>query len=121
MRFRTIAVSLRHYWPEKWDAGCGGFTFDQHVADLGGFIAALGAGPTHVIGHPRGGHIAVRLAERHQRLVRYLVFAEQSGILDASLLPPSATSASTEARPVADHVSATVPVRPCPRPQGAKF
>jgi pimeloyl-ACP methyl ester carboxylesterase len=92
--WRTIAVSLRHYWPERWDGSGAGFTVDQHVADLASFIAALGAGPAHVIGHSRGAHIAFRLAERHPQLVGRLVLAEPSGVLDDTLLPPGATPGS---------------------------
>jgi pimeloyl-ACP methyl ester carboxylesterase len=85
--FRTVAVSLRHYWPERWDGRCGGFTVDRHVADLVGFIGALGQGPAHLVGHSRGAHIAFRVAERHPEVVRRLVLAEPSGVLDDSLLP----------------------------------
>jgi pimeloyl-ACP methyl ester carboxylesterase len=91
--FRTIAVSLRHYWPERWDGTGGGFTTDRHVADMAAFIAALGAGPVHLVGHSRGGYIAFRVAERHPRRVRRLVLAEPAGVLDASLLPPGAVPA----------------------------
>lgn len=92
--WRTIAVSLRHYWPERWDGSGVGFTVNQHVADLASFIADLGAGAAHVIGHSRGAHIAFRLAERHPQLVRRLVLAEPSGVLDETLLPPGATPGS---------------------------
>jgi pimeloyl-ACP methyl ester carboxylesterase len=92
--FRVMAVSLRHYWPERWDGRGGGFRIDQHVGDLAAFIAALGAGPVHLLGHSRGAHIAFRLAERHAGLVRRLILAEPSGVLDASLLPDGATPGS---------------------------
>jgi esterase len=86
--WRTIAVSLRHYWPEQWDGTGAGFTVDRHVADVAGFIADLGAGAAHVIGHSRGAHVAFRLAERHPDLVHRLVLAEPSGVLNETLLPP---------------------------------
>ncbi|WP_372616727.1 alpha/beta fold hydrolase [Falsiroseomonas sp.] len=92
--FRAIAPSLRHFWPEHWDGSGGGFTIDRHVADLAGFIAALGTGPVHLVGHSRGGHIAFRIAERHPGLVRRLVLAEPAGVLDATLLPPGTQPAS---------------------------
>ncbi|MBL6455129.1 alpha/beta hydrolase [Belnapia sp. T6] len=84
-RFRVLAPSLRHYWPERWDGVGDTFKIDQHVEDMAGFIAALGAGPVDVIGHSRGGHIAFRLAERHPALIRRLVLAEPGGELDESL------------------------------------
>jgi len=42
----------------------------------------------HLVGHFRGGRIALRIAERHPHLLRKLVLAEPSGVLDKSLLPP---------------------------------
>jgi pimeloyl-ACP methyl ester carboxylesterase len=84
-RFRVIAPSLRHYWPEKWDGSGGRFKIDQHVEDMAAFIAALDAGPVRLIGHSRGGHIAFRLAELHPHLLRQVVLAEPGGELDESL------------------------------------
>lgn len=95
--FRTVAVSLRHYWPERWDGAGHGFTVDQHVLDLVAFIEALGQGPAHIVGHSRGAHIAFRLAERHPGTVRRLVLAEPSGVLELSLLPPGSPPASYQA------------------------
>ncbi len=62
-RYRTIAVSLRHCWPERWSGEGDDFTVQQHTADVAGFIAALGAGPAHLLGHSRGGYIAFRVAQ----------------------------------------------------------
>jgi pimeloyl-ACP methyl ester carboxylesterase len=84
-RFRIIAPSLRHYWPEKWDGSGGRFKIDQHVEDMAAFIAALDVGPVRLIGHSRGGHIAFRLAELHPHLLRQVVLAEPGGELDESL------------------------------------
>lgn len=94
-RWRVVAPSLRHHWPEQWagptEAEPGGFTIRQHVEDVAAFIAALGAGPVRLVGHSRGGHIAFRVAERHPNLVRALVLAEPGGELDESLggTPPA--------------------------------
>jgi pimeloyl-ACP methyl ester carboxylesterase len=102
--FRVIAPSLRHYWPARWDGQGGGFTIDQHVADLIAFIGALGIAPVHLVGHSRGGHIAFRIAQHHPGLIRRLVLAEPGGTLDASLLPAGAVPSSyadTLAEPVA--------------------
>jgi len=84
-RFRMLAPSLRHYWPERWDGIGDTFKIDQHVEDVAGFIGALGAGKVDLIGHSRGGHIAFRVAERHPELIRRLVLAEPGGELDESL------------------------------------
>lgn len=82
--FHVMSLSMRHCWPGTWSEG-GDFTIDRHVADVAGFIAALGQGPVHLLGHSRGGHIAFRVAERHPELVRALVLAEPGGELDESL------------------------------------
>lgn len=38
--YRTIAVSLRHCWPEHWDGEGDDFTVQQHTKDVAAFIAA---------------------------------------------------------------------------------
>jgi esterase len=90
--YRTIALSLRHCWPERWDGEGDDFTVQQHTEDVGAFISALDAGPVHLIGHSRGGQIAFRVAQNFPDLVRKLVLAEAGGALDASLEPPHAPS-----------------------------
>lgn len=87
--YRTIAVSLRHCWPEHWDGDGDGddFTVQQHTKDVAAFIAALNTGPVHLLGLSRGGHIAFRVAQGFPDLVRALVLAEPGGALDASLEP----------------------------------
>ena len=76
--YRTIAVSLRHCWPERWDGEGDGFTVQQHTKDVAAFIAALNAGPVHLMGHSRGGHIAFRVAQDFPGLVRTLVLASRA-------------------------------------------
>ncbi len=88
--YRTIAVSLRHCWPERWDGDGDDFTVQQHTKDVAAFIAALDAGPVHLMGHSRGGYIAFRVAQDFPGLVRKLVLVEPGGALDASLEPPRA-------------------------------
>lgn len=84
-RYRTLAVSLRHCWPEHWDGRGDDFTVQQHEADVAGFIAALDAGPVHLLGHSRGGHIAFRLAHNHPELIRTLTLVEPGGALAPDL------------------------------------
>lgn len=83
--FHAMALSLRHCWPDRWPAEGGDFRIDTHVADVVAFIQALGPGPVALLGHSRGGHIALRVAERHPSLLRALILAEPGGELDASL------------------------------------
>lgn len=94
--FHVMALSMRHCWPGNWPATGGDFRIDTHVADVAAFIGALRKGPVALLGHSRGGHIAVRVAERHPDLLRALILAEPGGELDESLggKPGSAAQAS---------------------------
>lgn len=83
--FHVMALSMRHCWPGTWPAEGGDFRIDTHAADVAAFIGALGRGPVALLGHSRGGHIAVRVAERHPDLLRALILAEPGGELDESL------------------------------------
>lgn len=83
--FHVMSLSMRHCWPGSWPAEGGDFRIDTHVADVAAFIGALGKGPVALLGHSRGGHIAVRVAERHPALLRALILAEPGGELDESL------------------------------------
>jgi len=46
-KYRAIAVSLRHYYPEPWNGRGGSFSERQHAADVAAFIKSLDAGPAH--------------------------------------------------------------------------
>ncbi len=58
---RAIAASLRHFFPDHWAGTERTYTIAQHVDDMIAFIAALGVGKVHLMGHSRGGHIAFRM------------------------------------------------------------
>ena len=77
---RVVSLSLRHFFPEHWDGVGTGYTVDQHVADVTGFIEALGHGPVDLMGHSRGGHIAFRVAQLRPDLLRRLVLAERAAM-----------------------------------------
>ena len=94
-RFRTIAVSLRHCWPERWDGEGDDFTVQQHEKDVAAFIAALGAGPVHLIGHSRGGHIAFQVAQHFPDRIGKLALVEPGGALDCE--PRAAATAEEPA------------------------
>lgn len=83
--FHVMSLSMRHCWPGNWPATGGDFRIDTHVADVAAFIGALGNAPVALLGHSRGGHIALRVAERHPELLRALILAEPGGELDESL------------------------------------
>ena len=92
-QYRTIAPSLRHFWPERWDGVGDDFTIQQHTEDVAAFVAALGAGPAHLVGHSRGGHVAFRVAQRFPNRIRTLILAEPGGELDVTLAPNHRTPA----------------------------
>jgi pimeloyl-ACP methyl ester carboxylesterase len=80
---RAIAVSLRHYFPERWDGKGGSFSMQQHAADLISFIKALNVGPVDVVGHSRGAYVSLELALAAPDVIRKLVLAEPALNLDA--------------------------------------
>ena len=96
---RTIAVSLRHCWPARWDGRGDDFTVERHADDLAAFVDAMKLGPVHVVGHSRGGAVALQLALVHPRSVRSLVLADPGGL--EALLPDTpegrAMAAQTQA------------------------
>src|SRR4051794_1411799 len=57
--FRVIAVSLRHCYPERWDGTGTDFSIEQHAQDVVALITKLNLGKVHLIGHSRGGAVAM--------------------------------------------------------------
>ena len=90
---RVISISLRHFFPEHWDAIGDDYKMAQHVADVIAFIEQVEPRPVDLMGHSRGGHIAFRVAEQRPDLLRKLVLAEPGGDLDSSLDPAVASGA----------------------------
>jgi pimeloyl-ACP methyl ester carboxylesterase len=86
--FRLIAISLRQYYPERWDGKGDKFSEDQHAEDLGGFIERLAVGPVFLVAHSSGGRVAVKTAQTRPMLVKKLILME--GHFNA-LLPESAS------------------------------
>jgi len=84
-RHRVIAVSLRHFFPEKWDGSGNTYSLAQHIDDMIAFIKALDMGPVDLMGHSRGGHVCFRVAQQRPDLLRKLILAEPGGEIDASL------------------------------------
>jgi pimeloyl-ACP methyl ester carboxylesterase len=89
-KYRVVAVSLRHYYPERWE-GDGDFSMRQHIADVAAFIRALGLRRVHLVGASRGGSLSLYLASAHADLVRTLTVAEFGAI------PAFDTAAATTA------------------------
>lgn len=74
-RFRVVALSLRHYYPEPWK-GEGQFSLVQHAKDVAAFIEALDSGPVALVGWSRGGAVAMEAAKLRPDLVRRLVLMD---------------------------------------------
>ena len=77
-RWRVLVPSLRRCFPERWDGLGGGFSTDQHVADLIELIERQGES-MHVVGHSRGGNVVLRMAAQRPELVRSLSLADPGG------------------------------------------
>lgn len=73
---RVLAPNLRHYWPEQWDGSGSGFSIEQHAADMLALIQTVGREPAHVVGHSRGGRIALEMARQQPQLIRTLTLAD---------------------------------------------
>jgi esterase len=61
---RVIAVSLRHFYPERWDGVGTDFSIEQHAQ--------------HLVGHSRGGAVVVEVAKSHPEFIRTLVLPDAS-------------------------------------------
>ena len=73
---RTIAVSLRHFYPEQWNGKGADLSLQQHADDITAFIQGIKAGPVSLLGHSRGGDVALMVASQHPELVRNLILAD---------------------------------------------
>jgi len=86
-KYHVIAVSLRHYYPEKWDGHGDDFSIEQHVSDIVALISKLSLGQVNLLGHSRGGAVALNVAKEHPELIKTLILADPSGM--ETLLPES--------------------------------
>ncbi|MEO8628997.1 MAG: alpha/beta hydrolase [Betaproteobacteria bacterium] len=88
--FRTIAVSLRHFYPERWNGQGEDASVRQHADDLAAFITGLHAGPVHVVGHSRGGDVVLLMASTHPELLLSVVLVDPAPL--EALLPKTPPS-----------------------------
>jgi esterase len=105
-QYRVIAVSLRHYFPERWDGQDEDFSILQHADDVAEFIRRLDLGPVHLIGHSRGGAIALNVAADHPEVIRTLLLVDPSGL--EALLPdtPESRAMAVEGRKLRERLAA---------------
>lgn len=73
---RVIAVSLRHFYPERWDGVGDDFSIEQHASDVAALIEKLHLGKVHLVGQSRGGAVVVEVAKSHPEVIRTLVLAD---------------------------------------------
>lgn len=73
--FRVVAVSLRHFYPEKWSGKGDDFTATQHANDLIKFIETMHQ-PVYLVGWSYGAYVAYEVARTRPDLIRRLVLAE---------------------------------------------
>jgi len=96
-QYRTIAVSLRHCYPECWKGHGDDFSLRQHADDLAMFVKALNVGPVHLVAHSRGGDVALIMAAEHPQLLQSIVLADPAP-LDTMLPDTPEVSSATAAR-----------------------
>jgi pimeloyl-ACP methyl ester carboxylesterase len=94
--YRAISVSLRHYYPERWDGSGQSFSIRQHAEDLASFIKELSSGKVHMVAHSRGADVALRIASAHPELLRSLVLVEPAPL--DSLMPKTPAGDAAAAR-----------------------
>ncbi|WGR68829.1 MULTISPECIES: alpha/beta hydrolase [unclassified Bradyrhizobium] len=75
---RVIAVSLRHFYPERWDGVGTDFSIEQHADDVAALIEKLNLGKVHLVGHSRGGAVVIEVAKSHPEVIRTLVLPDAS-------------------------------------------
>jgi esterase len=88
--YRVFSLSLPRYYPEKWNGSGDRFGVIEHAKAVADFIKALDLGKVHLVGHSRGGAVALKVATHHPEVIRTLVLADPSGM--ENLLPESPDS-----------------------------
>jgi pimeloyl-ACP methyl ester carboxylesterase len=96
-RFLCVSISLSHYWPVDDAFFQSPFNWKTHVDEVAEFIAAMNAGPVHLVGHSRGGCVAFHLARDYPHLVKTLTLADPGGPLHVEGTPDAALPAATVA------------------------
>lgn len=83
---KVISAGLYGYYPTEFDPGQ--FSAALHAAQVGEFIEQLDE-PVHLVGHSRGGRIALHVAAQHPNTLKSLTLLEPGGIAEADFLRQS--------------------------------
>lgn len=105
-QYHVFVVSLRHYFPERWNGEGDDFSIAQHADDLAEFIRKLNLGPVHLLGHSRGGAVVLNVAARHPELIRTLILVDTSGIEALLQDTPEANALALEGQKLVDQLAA---------------
>ena len=103
-RFHVYALSMRHYYPEKWNGEGKDFNVQQQADDVIAFVKALNAGKVYLLGHSRGGNIALHVAKKEPELLKALVLADPSGL--EGLLPGGSPATGDDGNAMRQQVAA---------------
>jgi pimeloyl-ACP methyl ester carboxylesterase len=82
---RVVTLDQRGHGHSTKTGSLDGYTIDQLVADLAGFLEAAGNGPVDLLGHSMGGRVALGLVLSRPDLVSSLVLMDTSAW---SFMPP---------------------------------
>jgi esterase len=102
--FTVRRVSLRHFYPEKWDGSGSEFSVRQHALDLAALLERSSP-PVNVMGWSYGGLVALEVARTRPDLVRRLVLVEAP---TGSLLAPETEAAAAARRKRATDLAAVL-------------
>ena len=102
---RVVALSLRHFYPERWDGKGSDFSVEQHARDLAAFIRGLNVGPVHLLRHSRGGDVVLLLAKAEPSLIKTLTLADPAPL---EALLPTTPEAAAEANTRRTFISAAI-------------
>jgi esterase len=92
-KLRVINVSLRHFYPERWDGSGADFSITQHASDVAQFIKSLELGKVHLLGHSRGGAVVAQVAKDHPEVIRTLILEDGSIEMPVEETPDSKQAA----------------------------